>query len=201
MLKLSIFTYQQEVQMRITLSLLLIVLSVMLFGCSSEQSLQSTAAGNIPDWYMSVPKDPNFIYAAKTATSQDMQLAFDKATTDARVEIGRQVELKVEGLQKRFQEETGTNADAQLLDQFTQANKTVVSTSLSGSRITKQKQLKDGEIWRAYVLVEYPVGAANEAFLQQVKKNEQMYTRFRATQTFKELEDEVKKLDDAKKAQ
>ena len=187
--------------MRITLSFLLMVLSVLLFGCSSEQSLQSTDAGNIPDWYMSVPKDPNFIYAAKTATSQDMQLAFDKATTDARAEIGRQVELKVEGLQKRFQEETGTNTDAQLLDQFTQANKTVVSTSLSGSRITKQKQLKDGEIWRAYVLVEYPVGAANEAFLQQVKKNEQMYTRFRATQTFKELEDEVKKLDDAKKAQ
>ena len=191
----------QEVPMRITLSSLLVMMAVVLLGCSSEQSLQSTDAGNIPDWFMNVPKDPNFIYAAKTATSQDMQLAFDKASTDARAELGRQVEIKVEGLQKRFQEETGTNADAQLLDQFTQANKTVVSTSLSGSRITKQRQVKDGNLWRAYVLVEYPVGAANEAFLQQVKKNEQMYTRFRATQTFKELEDEVKKLDDAKKTQ
>jgi hypothetical protein len=173
----------------------------MLFGCSSQQSLQGTDEGNIPDWFLNIPKDPNFIYAAKTATSQDLQLAFDKATTDARAEVGRQVEIKVEGLQKRFQEETGTNTDAQLLDQFTQANKTVVSTSLSGSRATKQKQVKDGDLWRAYVLVEYPVGAANEAFIQQVKKNEQLYTRFRATQTFKELEDEVKKVEDAKKSQ
>ncbi|MGD0038056.1 MAG: hypothetical protein ABSC53_12290, partial [Bacteroidota bacterium] len=132
---------------------------------------------------------------------QDLQLALDKAATDARAEIARQVEIKVEGLQKRFQEETGTNTDAQLLEQFTQANKTVVSTGLSGTQITKQKQLQDGSLWRAYVLVEYPVGAANQALLQQIKKNEQLYTRYRATQTFKELDDEVKKLDDAKKTQ
>jgi len=187
--------------MRTFFSCLLITMSLMLFGCSSQQSLQGTDEGNIPDWFLNIPKDPNFIYAAKTATSQDLQLAFDKATTDARAEVGRQVEIKVEGLQKRFQEETGSNTDAQLLDQFTQANKTVVSTSLSGSRATKQKQVKDGDLWRAYVLVEYPVGAANEAFIQQVKKNEQLYTRFRATQTFKELEDEVKKVEDAKKSQ
>jgi hypothetical protein len=109
------------------------------------------------------------------------------------------VEIKVEGLQKRFQEETGTNTDAQLLDQFTQANKTVVSTSLSGTQIAKQKQMKDGNLWRAYVLVQYPVGAANEAFMKQIKNNEQFYTRLRATQTFKELDEEVKKLEDAKK--
>ncbi|MGD1046298.1 MAG: LPP20 family lipoprotein [Bacteroidota bacterium] len=187
--------------MRLIISFLIVALSIMLIGCGGPKSLQSTDTGNVPDWFMNVPKDPNFLYGAKTATSQDLQLALDKAATDARAEIARQVEIKVEGLQKRFQEETGTSADAQLLDQFTQANKTVVSTSLSGTQVTKQKQLQDGSLWRAYVLVEYPVGAANQAFLEQMKKNEQLYTRFRATQTFKELEDEVKKLDEAKKAQ
>ena len=187
--------------MRLFIGYFLVALSLMLIGCGGTKSLQSADTGDIPDWFTNVPKDPNFLYAAKTATSQDLQLAFDKATTDARAEIGRQVEIKVEGLQKRFQEETGTNTDAQLLEQFTQANKTVVSTTLSGSQITKQKQVKDGSLWRAYVLVEYPVGAANQAFLQQIKKNEQLYTRFRSTQTFKDLDDEVKKLEDAKKAQ
>jgi hypothetical protein len=51
------------------------------------------------------------------------------------------------------------------------------------------------------VLVEYPVGAANEAFIKQIKNNEQLYTRLRATQTFNELNEEVKKLEDAKKQQ
>jgi hypothetical protein len=187
--------------MRSVISLLLVAISLMLISCGGTKSLQATDTGDIPDWFTNVPKDPNFLYGAKTATSQDLQLALDKASTDARAEIGRQVEIKVEGLQKRFQEETGTSTDAQLLDQFTQANKTVVSTSLSGTQIVKQKQMKDGNLWRAYVLVEYPVGAANEAFMKQIKNNEQLYTRLRATQTFKELDEEVKKLEDAKKQQ
>ena len=60
---------------------------------------------------------------------------------------------------------------------------------------------KDGEIWRAYVLVEYPIGAANNAFVQQIKKQEELYTRFRSSETFKELEDEVKKYEEWKEKQ
>jgi hypothetical protein len=187
--------------MRLFISFLFVALSLMLFGCGGAKSLQATDTGDIPDWFLNVPKDPNFLYGAKTAASQDLQLALDKAATDARAEIARQVEIKVEGMQKRFQEETGTSTDAQLLEQFTQANKTVVSTTLSGTQVAKQKQLKDGNLWRAYALVEYAVGAANQAFLKQIKNNEQLYTRYRATQTFKELDEEVKKFEDAKKAQ
>lgn len=181
--------------------LLLVVVSLFVVGCGGSKSMEQTATGDIPDWYSNPPKDPNFFYAVNTQVSQDLQLAFDKATQGARTEIGRMVETKVNGLQKRFTEETGTAGNAQLLDMFTQASKTVVSTSLSGSRVAKQKQLKDGNNWRAYVLVEYPIGAANEALQAQIKNNEQMYTRFRASQTYKELDDEVQKYEEWKKQQ
>ena len=115
--------------MRSVISFILVTMSLMLIGCGGTKSLQATDTGEIPDWFTNVPKDPNSLYGAKTATSQDLQLAIDKAATDARAEIARQVEIKIEGLQKRFQEETGTSTDAQLLDQFTQVNKTVVSTT------------------------------------------------------------------------
>ena len=184
----------------LTSALLLAFISVALLGCGGgAKSLQSASECDVPEWYMNVPQDANYLLSAKTATSQDMQLSLDKATTDARTEIGRQTDLKVQGLQKKFDEETGVGNDAQLLQQFTQANKTVVSTSLSGSRIRSQKMCKDGNIWRSYVLVEYPVGAASEALMQQLKTNEQMYTRFRSSQTFKELDDEVQKYDEWKK--
>ncbi len=185
----------------IMLSCTAMVFALAMVGCGGSKSMQSTDAGNVPDWYLNVPKDPNFFFAPNTQVSQDLQLAVDKATQGARVEIGRQVETKISGLQKRFTEETGTTGNAQLLDMFTQASKTVVSTSLTGSRVSKQQQFKDGDGWRVYVLVEYPIGAANAALMQQIKSNEQMYTRFRASQAFKELDDEVKKYDDFKKSQ
>ncbi|HWP83064.1 MAG TPA: LPP20 family lipoprotein [Bacteroidota bacterium] len=176
--------------------------AMLLVGCGGgAKTMQSAETGDIPDWYLNVPRDPNYLFAVNTATSQDLQLAFDKAITAARAEIGRQVEVKINALQKRFEEETGAGADAQILSSFTQATKTVVSTSLSGSRVSKQKQLRDGNMWRAYVLVEYPVGAANEALMQQIKQNERMYTKFRESQVFKELDEETKKYDEWKKQQ
>lgn len=177
-----------------------VLTAVMLVSCGGgPQTLQSTSECDIPDWYSNVPADANYLLAARTATSQDMQMALDKATTDGRAEIGRQTELKIQGLQKRFDEEVGLNADTQLMSQFTQANKTVVSTSLSGSRVRTQELCKDGSMWRAYVLVEYPIGAANEALMQQIRNNNEMNTRLRASQAYKDLDSEVQKYEESKK--
>jgi len=175
------------------------LVAASIFGCGGSRSLQSGGVGDMPDWYNNKPQDANNFYATATATSQDLQLSVDKATAGARAELGRMVETKIQGLQKRFDEETGIAKDAQLLQMFTQATKLVVNTTLSGSQISKQQQYQDGDIWRAYVLMAYPVGAANVALMQQIKKNEQLYTRIRASQAFKELDDEVKKFEEAKK--
>ena len=172
-----------------------------IMACGGSQSLQTVDEGDIPSWYKNVPTDPNYLYAANTATSQDLQVALDKAGTGGRTEIGRQVEVKIEGLQKRFDQEIGIGKDAELLQQFTQASKNVVSTCLTGSKIKKQEYFQDGKFWRAYVLVEYPVGAANEALMQQIKSTQQMQTRFQSSQTFKDLEDEVKKYEQWKASQ
>ena len=183
------------------LSTLVLLSLFVLVNCSSNKDLSQTEAGDIPEWFFTLPEDPNYVFAAKTATSQDMQLAIDKATTDARAEIGRTIELKLEGLQKSFDEEVGVRENATLLSQYTQATKTVVSTSLSGSKVKDKEFFKDGEIWRSYVLVEYPIGEANDAFVKQIKKQEELYTRFRSSETFKELEDEVTKYEEWKEKQ
>jgi hypothetical protein len=170
-------------------------------GGGKTHAAQTTTGGDVPDWFANPPQDPNYLFAANTATSQDLQLAIDKAVTGARTEVGRQMEVKVNGLQKKFEEETGVGQDAQLLSQFTSASKTVVSTQLSGSRIKFQKQLREGNLWRAYVLMEYPIGAASEAMMKAIRQNNQMYTRFRATEAFKDLDKEVEKYEDFKKQQ
>ncbi|NTV46487.1 MAG: hypothetical protein HGB11_08220 [Chlorobiales bacterium] len=187
--------------MRYILSIL-VVFAFIASGCgSSKQSMQGADAGDIPGWYMNPPQDKNYLYATNTQTSQDMQLAVDKATTGARSEIGRQVEVRLKSLQKKFTEETGKGDDAQLLQMFSQAEKVVVSTALSGTRIKQNKQVKDGKMYRSYVLVEYPIGEASQQFLEQLKKNEQMYTRFREAKAMQDLEDEVDKYEQFKKGQ
>jgi len=185
--------------MKKLLYLFLLFIAVLYFGCgNSKTDLTKTDEGDIPQWYLNPPKDASYLYAVNTASSQDMQMAVDKATTAARAEIVRQAELKVNDLQKQFSEEIGQAENSTYLTQFTQATKTVTSTTLTGSLVKEKKIFKDGNTWRAYVLVEYPIGEANVALMNQIKKNNELYTRFRATQTFEELDKEVEKYEEWK---
>ena len=180
------------------LFLIIVSLVVSITGCGGASVVDS---GDIPEWYLNTPEDPNYLFAPSTATSKDLQLAVDKATTDGRAEIARQVETKVQSMQKQFSEEVGVGDNSTLLQQFTQATKTVVSESLSGSKILNKEVVKEGALFRSYVLVQYPIGAANDAFMQQIKKNEELYTRFRSSQAFEDLDKEVKKYEEWKDKQ
>lgn len=182
-----------------------IVLAII-WGCGStkkqltpnptEQTLKK-----IPEWYTNVPKDPNYLFASASATSLDLDFATRKAAQIARAEIARQLETKLEGMVKGFTEEVGTGENAEFLTQFTEVSKTVTSRVLNGSQIVKQEIQQDGQIYRAYVLMQMPIGEANAAFLEQLKKQQNLYTRFRASQAFKELEEEVRKYEQFKKEQ
>ncbi len=175
---------------------------LLLAGCGGgPQTMQATSTGDIPDWYPNAPQEALYARSANTAVSQDLQVAVDKATTGARAELGRVLETKVNSLQKRFEEETGTGEDAQLLQQFTQASKLVVSTTMNGSRMKDQRTVRDGQMWRAYVLMELPLGAANASLLEEIKKNKDLYTRFRASEAYKDLDSEVQKYEEWKKQQ
>jgi hypothetical protein len=188
--------------MRIAKSFLpIFTVIVLLAGCGGSKEVAQPGASDIPDWYTTPPSDPNFLFAPKSATSADMQLAIEKASADARADISRQMEVRVQSLVKKFDEEVGTGNDTQLLSQFTSASKQVTSNVLTGSKIKYQKVTREGNGYRAYVLMQLPVGAAADQLLQSMKKNDKTYTRFRATETFKELDDEAKKYEEFKKSE
>ena len=91
--------------------------------------------------------------------------------------------------------------DSQLLDQYTSVYKATVSQVLFGSRPRQQEVKAEGRAYRAYVLMELPTGEAAKRLMEQVKANEQMYTRFRSTEAFKELDAEVQRYEAWKRDQ
>jgi len=185
----------------------ILIAATIFAGCggSKQMGITPTATSEtikgIPDWYNKPPQDPNFMFSKGTATSRDMQLAVDKASDAARMELAKAIETRFEGLSKRFQEEVGTTIEAQYLDQFTQATKSIVSQVLTGAQVEESEILTESGIFRAYVLMKMPVGASSEALLNKIKQQEQLYTRFRSTQVFDELNAETKKFEDWKQEQ
>lgn len=173
---------------------ILVVVGTML-SCSSAP------AKKIPSWYENPPEDPNYLFSATTATSRDLQLAVEKAKQDARVDISAQLEARVMGLIKKFDEEVGRTESSELLSSYSKTSKTVVDQTLVGARAKYQKVVKDGELYRAYVLMELPLGLMKKLLVDKIKRQQELYTRFRASQSFKELEKEVEKYRQFKKEQ
>jgi hypothetical protein len=176
-------------------------------SCASHKHKQAAYAPknvpkiDAPHWYTDPPKDNDRLIGVATATSRDLQTAIDKAKQDGRVEIARQLDLRVAGLSKRFVEETGLNEDAELLGMFSQVSKTVVSDSLNGTRLTKQQLDREGGTYRAYVEMEMPIGEANARFLEKIRSHERLHTRVRASEAFEDLDREVQAYEEWKRKQ
>ncbi len=155
---------------------------------------------NLPGWYLKPPRDDNYLFGTATAVSRDVQVAINKAQADARGAIAQELEVKYGALNKRFVEEVGREG-AQLLDQYTQVYKAVVSTTLYGSRPRQQELRTEQALYRATVLMELPVGEMSKKLLEQLRAQEQLYTRFRAGEAFKELDAEVQRYEAWKRQQ
>ncbi|MCZ6759299.1 MAG: LPP20 family lipoprotein [Gemmatimonadetes bacterium] len=145
----------------------------------------------LPMWFNNPPTDSNYVFGAASATSRDLQLAVNKAQTAGRNDIAQQLETRFSSMARRFQEEVGIGDDSELLDQFTQVYRSVTDQMLIGSRVREQQVQPEGQIYRAYVLMEMPIGAVSEALLERIRGRENMYTRFRAAEAFSDLESEV----------
>lgn len=174
-------------------------------GAKTPQAAQQEAVENtmegIPAWFPSPPTDAEHLYGTGTGESGDMQFAVNKAEQAARVQITTNIEAKVSSLFKSFAEETGAGQDAEFISMSSSVSKTVASEVISGTRIRDQKIVPEAGRYRAYVLMEMPIGEAQARLQAQIKANQRMYTQFRASQGYQELEQEVEKFEDFKKEQ
>ena len=180
--------------------LILVIFATFLIACGGKAKLNNPIS--LPAWFQNPPEDPNYMFSTATMTSKDLQLAINKAKQQARVDLAQQMETKIKSMTKQFTEEVGLGEDAEFLSQTSVVSKSVTSKVLNGSRARQVETIKeDGVIYRAYVLMELPIGPANSALLDAVKKQQNLYTRFRSSQGFQELEEEVEKYDQFKKEQ
>ena len=186
------------------LSILIFLLPIALWtGCGSKNvELQKMDNGmSVPEWYLNMPSKTDYLYASATAKARDMQFAVDKARNNGRVEISRQFQTKISDLFKQFREETGAPEDSEFVEQATSVSKSVVSEVINGCKVSKQEVRQGGKLYQAFVLMEMPIGKANATLMSKIRANEHLYTRFRASKGFKELEKEVEQYEQWKKEQ
>ena len=162
---------------KITL-LLISAISFLIFACASS----------MPGWASKTPSKEGYMYAVGSGLEDDMQQAILEAQAIARSNLAQNLEVEVTGMVGRVNES--------IKNRSVQANfKTGIdiayATDLSDTKVAKQEVGKEKGLFRAYVLLEYDLGAAEQRLLDKIKATKELDDAMRTTELYKEMEDKV----------
>lgn len=153
--------------------------------------LVKKTAGGIPHWMKKVPQKDNAYYSAGTAISADLQLSIDKSTLNAKRTLADRINGEMSAQIKTFIIESGEGNGA-LSNDVEQVTKNVIAkVNVAGYNVAEVEIAPQGSFFRTYVLIEYPVGQANDILVEQVRRNNLLYSKIRVSKSFKELEESV----------
>ena len=201
---------------KVRLLMMLVITSAMtlllLAGCSSPKpgSPQALAVEKeatekkidknlkaMPEWYAKTPLDNNILFASATETSRNMQMSMEKASIKARAELALTVGGRVSTMMKAYAEEAGVSNDPdvnQIVSTVT--SQEAINVNLSGVQRADAQINREGDSYRAYVLIRYPLGELNKIAVEQVRQSTVLNAKFRASKAFEDLE---RKVEEAKK--
>ena len=205
-----------SIKQKVSLLMILIIASAMtlllLAGCSSPKpgSPQALAVEKeatekkidknlkaMPEWYAKTPLDNNILFASATETSRNMQMSMEKASIKARAELALTVGGRVSTMMKAYAEEAGVSNDPdvnQIVSTVT--SQEAINVNLSGVQRADAQINREGDSYRAYVLIRYPLGELNKIAVEQVRQSTVLNAKFRASKAFEDLE---RKVEEAKK--
>ena len=169
---------------------------------SQSQAANPQTPMDVPNWFMMTPEpdDEYAVYSTGEATSRKMNIAMQKATQQARANLGQSINAKVQSLIESMVEEAGMGDNVQITEFYSEASKSVSNETLSGAIVIKKYpyQTSSGG-YRVYVLMGLKKApfdnAASQAIVSKVKENQEeaMYATFKKTQAFNRLNEELDK--------
>ena len=183
-----------------------ILLLIGLIGCANKPPVEissidyeiqkvETAVSQIPEWYLEIPKDKENVYSTGTATAPDLQLAVDIATMNAKTTLADRINGRLDSMMKTFIAKVGQDdLDSEVMTEVEKVSKNLIAeVDVAGYVPTNVEVYPSGTQFRAFVLLTYSEKEARKVIVNRLRKNRLAYSKLKATDAWKELEDEVEK--------
>ena len=157
-----------------------------------QQEKVSEDVSKIPNWCTDLPKSNLALYHCGFAESSDMNMARNRAILDAKRLLADSMKSEISSRMDDFIKSIGTGGNEQVKRASETVTKnTTIEAELLGYKQTKTAVMDINGKYKFYVLLEYPIGKANETLLNKIKNNEILSTQKDADKAMAELEKEI----------
>lgn len=181
------------------LSAFVLLAAVVISACGgskptvADSNLKPIAAG--PKWFQSEADNENFLFTYSTATSTRQETARQKAYVNASGDMARKLNVKVEALQKMFNEEITSGSQTNFDEAFTNATKTIASERLVGLAQHNVEFFQDEKgMFVCYIALKLPVGDAKATLENNLSKNQELWVKFKESKAFDELQKDISRV-------
>lgn len=181
-------------QVWITLALISVLMLISACGGGGKVDKPSQLQEvYFPDWWQIQDAD-EYVHTFGMAERLSQNTSYDAAKANAMLEAANYVESYVKGMVKNYEEEAGVD-NPQITQLTSKVVKVVADAKFTETRVTKQKAFTDKDTgkYKTFVRVSIPKDSINQNLVNQIKNEEALYNAFKASQAFKELDDELDK--------
>ncbi len=126
---------------------------------SAQEASAQRVIDNVPEWFVEVPKKDDTIYAVGDGVSGSLSGAIGNARANAFEGICQAAGGKVRSQTKVFRQDTDKSSTSVTT---TAIRNICPDVDVTGANVEKRSVIRDGERFRAFVLVALPVGEANK---------------------------------------
>lgn len=125
---------------------------------SPQEAAAQRVIDNVPEWFIDVPKKDNVIFAVGDGVSGSLSGAIGNARANAFEGICQAAGGKVRSQTKVFRQDTESSSTSVTT---TAIRSLCPDVDVTGAVVEKRQVIRDGNRFRAYVLVALPMGEAN----------------------------------------
>lgn len=149
---------------------------------------------NMPDWCLNIPSSENALYACGSGNSSNLNMSRTRANLDAKRQLADMIDSQISSRMEDFLSSIGTGENEQIQQESKIITKNVtIEAKLAGYKQIQAEAQNVGSKFQVYILLEYPIGQANQTLVNQIKDNEILSTQQSADEALAELEAEINK--------